>query len=183
MLAVASCGHRSSDDHPRSTNADEPVLTGEPPGHNAADVDFTDEMIVQDQLGSDISSLVPNLSTNPAVVAFAAAGATARQSDIQVLKVLQVQWNSNSDNQTRHEPDATRFRTIDPATIAKLRSSHGGEFDTLWLQSMLGLDRRAIQAANVEIAGGNNVDAVGVARQLVDARQAELGQIKTLLGS
>jgi uncharacterized protein (DUF305 family) len=71
---------------------------------------------------------------------------------------------------------------VDQATITKLDSSHGSEFDTLWLQSMIGLDQGAVEMANAEIADGKNVDAAGLAKQIVEARQAEIGQIKQLLG-
>jgi uncharacterized protein (DUF305 family) len=72
---------------------------------------------------------------------------------------------------------------IDNATIANLDSLHGPGFDTLWLKSMIGLDQGTIEAANAEVANGKNVDVTSLAKQMVKARQAEIGQMQQFLAS
>jgi uncharacterized protein (DUF305 family) len=69
---------------------------------------------------------------------------------------------------------------VDQATLAQLNSLHGGGFDALWLQSMIGLDQGAVELANAEVSKGNNVDAVDLARQIASARQADIGQMRQL---
>jgi uncharacterized protein (DUF305 family) len=69
----------------------------------------------------------------------------------------------------------------DPAAVAKLDSLHGGEFDSLWLHSMISLDQGAIEMANAEVINGKNADAVVLARQIIDARRAEIGQLNQMV--
>ena len=183
VICLSSCNTRASDTQTHPTSKDQPVITGEPAGHNAQDVAFANAMIRNHKQGIDLSALVPGRSANPQVVAFAAARASALQSDNAVLKVMVVQWSEIPNAGAGSDGRATGANgVVDQATIAKLESLRGGTFDTLWLQSMIGLDEGAIDIANAEIASKNNDDAVGLARQIVDARQADIGKMKQLLG-
>ena len=71
---------------------------------------------------------------------------------------------------------------VDDATMTKLESLNGSEFDTLWLQSMISHHEGAIEMARAEITNGKNVDAKGLAQTIVDTQQAEIGQMKQMLG-
>ena len=71
---------------------------------------------------------------------------------------------------------------VDEAAMAKLASLNGAEFDTLWLESMIGHHQGAIEMAKAEIANGENVDAIGLAKTIVDTQQAEIDQMKQMLG-
>jgi uncharacterized protein (DUF305 family) len=182
-ICLSSCSSPKSDNHAHPTPNDPPVVTGEPAGSNADDVAFANTIITNYKPGIDISALVPDRSTNPKVVAFAATSASALKSDVAILKVLLLQWNEDPDTQTGSDGRGTTMKgMVDQATMAKLDSLRGGKFDTLWLQSMIGLDQGAAEVANVEIANGKNIDAVGLARQIVAARQADIGQMKQILG-
>jgi uncharacterized protein (DUF305 family) len=182
-MCVSSCSSRDSGDHAHPAPKDQPVVTGEPAGFNADDVAFANKIIPNCKQGIDMSGLVPDRYTDPKVAALAAAGESALQSDIRISKVLLLQWSENSDNQTGTDgPGTTTKGMVDPATIATLDSSRGGKFDTLWLQSMIDLDQGAVEIANAEIANGKNVDAVGLARQIVDARRADIGHMRQILG-
>ena len=66
--------------------------------------------------------------------------------------------------------------------MAKLESLKGAEFDTLWLESMIGHHQGAIEMAKAEIANGENVDAKAWPRTSSTAQQAEIGQMKQMLG-
>jgi uncharacterized protein (DUF305 family) len=96
------------------------------------------------------------------------------------MKVLRVQWNSESDA----PPAAPDFKgPVDGATTDRLVSASGPEFDSLWLQSMIGLHRKTIQLTGVEIADGKNVDAVGLAKQMRNHLQPQLVQMEQMLGA
>lgn len=182
-ICLSACSSPNSDNRTHPTPKDPPVVTGEPAGSNADDVAFANTIITNYKPGIDISALVPDRSTNPKVVAIAAATASALTSDVAILKVLLLQWNESPDGNTGSDGRGTTMKgMVDQATMAKLDSLRGGQFDTLWLQSMIGLDQGAAEVANVEIANGKNIDAVGLARQTVAARQADIGQMKQLLG-
>jgi len=180
---VSSCSSAGHESAAPSTHSDQPIVTGEPAGDNAVDITFANALIAQNQQEIELAKLVADRSSNSNVVALAATRTSARQSEMSILKVLVVQWNSNQENQIEHGNGTATKGALDQATIAKLQSSHGSAFDKLWLQTMIGLDKGSIEAANAEVAGGKNVDAVDVAKQIVAARPAEIDQMKNLLGA
>jgi uncharacterized protein (DUF305 family) len=181
-IFLSSCTSPASDDHVHPTRTDRPVVTGEPAGHNAPDVAFADTMIPHHEQGIDMSALVPGRSNNSEAVTFAAKIAAALQSDIAILKVLRVQWDENSDTKKDGPtPGTTTKGMVDNATIAKLDSLHGTDFDALWLHSMISLAQGAIEMADAEVARGKNMDAIGLAKHIVAAQQAEIGQMNQML--
>jgi uncharacterized protein (DUF305 family) len=160
------------------------VITGEPAGYNTADVAFANNVTAREEQAISMSQLAPDRSNNSELVTFAAKTAAALQVDVQVLKALRAQWKESQDNQTRADaPSSTTPGTIDQSTIARLDSLRGTEFDTLWLNSMVSLDQGTIDLANGEVATGKNVDATSLAKQIVNARRAEIGQMQQLLQS
>jgi uncharacterized protein (DUF305 family) len=184
-LFLTSCHSSPSGDHAHTLPGDDkPVITGEPAAYNSADVTFANSMTAQEQQGIDISRLVPDRSTNSELVTFAAKTAAALEVDTEVLKALGAQWKEGQDKQPGDAgPSSTTGGILDNAAIANLDSLHGPKFDTLWLKSMIGIDNGAIKVANTEVANGKNVDATGLAKQIVKARQAEIGQMQQILAS
>ena len=99
------------------------------------------------------------------------------------MKVLLVQWNENPDANSRHTGHgATMTGMVDEATMTKLQSMNGAEFDRLWLESMISHHQGAIEMAKAEIANGDNVDAKDLAKKIVTTQEAEIGQMKQMLG-
>ena len=101
------------------------------------------------------------------------------------MKVFLVQWNENPDSGCRHDGHGGHGAMqgmVDDATMARLESLRGAEFDTLWLESMIGHHRGAIEMAKAEIANGDNADAKAMAKTIVTAQQAEIDQMKQMLG-
>ncbi|MGE0221558.1 DUF305 domain-containing protein, partial [Mycolicibacterium sp.] len=98
-------------------------------------------------------------------------------------RVFLVQWNenpeTNTDDHTGHEQSMPGM--VDDATMARLESLQGAEFDTLWLQSMIAHHEGAVQMAEAEVQRGENVDAIAIARTMVSAQEAEIGQMKQML--
>ena len=71
---------------------------------------------------------------------------------------------------------------VDDATMARLQTLKGEEFDNLWLESMISHHQGAIEMAKAELANGQNVDVKGMAQTMVDTQQGEIGQMKQMLG-
>jgi uncharacterized protein (DUF305 family) len=157
-------------------------------------------MIPHHQQAVEMAALVPDRSTNPAVIKLATDISAAQGPEIETMKVFLVQWKEGSDTNpetpvTPENPDSPDSHgghggmdamamqgMIDAAAIAKLASLKGAEFDQLWLQSMISHHEGAIEMANAEIAGGTNVDAKKLAQQIVAAQQGEISQMKQMLG-
>ena len=196
-LSLSSCTSPASDGHTDHPQGSESSASAQPAGFNDQDVEFATNMIPHHQQAVEMAGLVPDRSTNPAVLKLAADIAAAQGPEIETLKVFLVQWKEGTDTtpetpETSGSPDSHEGHggmdpmemqgMIDAAAIANLASLKGPEFDKLWMQSMISHHEGAIEMANAEIAGGVNVDAKNLAQQIVAAQQAEINQMKQMLG-
>ncbi|HYZ69558.1 MAG TPA: DUF305 domain-containing protein [Mycobacterium sp.] len=182
-LVLSSCSNATSEgqaDHPKS---DQPVITGQPAGYNADDVAFATNMIPHHKQAVDLSALVPDRTTNAELQQLAQRISAAQQPEIDVMKVLLVQWNENPDINSGHAGHGNTMQgMVDDATMTKLKSLNGAEFDKLWLESMISHHQGAVEMAKAELANGDNVDAKSLAKNIVTTQEAEIGQMKQMGG-
>ena len=186
-LLLASCSGQASDARTAQPQTDQPVITGQPAGYNPDDVAFATNMIPHHQQAVELSALVPDRSTNTELIALANQISAAKQPEINVMKVFLVQWTEGTGNPTSSDSGhaghgSTMQGMVDAATMAKLESLNGAEFDKLWLESMISHHQGAIEMAKAEIANGDNVDAKTLANNIVTTQEAEIGQMKQMLG-
>jgi uncharacterized protein (DUF305 family) len=182
-LFVSSCSSPAADGHTDHQHSDEPVITGEPAGYNADDVAFATNMIPHHQQAVELSAMVPDRSSNAELVELAQQISAAQQPEINVMKVFLVQWNENPATNSGHAGHGNTMQgMVDAATMTKLQSMNGEEFDRLWLESMISHHQGAIEMAKAEIANGDNVDAKALANNIVTTQEAEIGQMKQMLG-
>ncbi len=183
-LFLSSCSSPASDGHTDHEHTDESSVAAEPGGYDADDIAFATNMIPHHQQAIEMSALAPDRSTNPEVIELASRISAAQGPEIETMRVFLVQWKENPDASTGHggHGNMPMSGMVDDATMAKLASLNGAEFDTLWLQSMIGHHQGAIEMAKAEIANGENVDAIGLAKTIADAQQVEIDQMNQLLG-
>jgi uncharacterized protein (DUF305 family) len=202
-VLLSACTSPASDEHANHQQGSESSQSSpaeQPAGFNDKDVDFATNMIPHHQQAVEMAAMVPDRSTNPAVLKLAADISAAQGPEIETLKVFLVQWKEGTATNpeapaTSGSPDSPDSHgghggmdpmqmqgMIDAAAIANLASLKGPEFDKLWMQSMISHHEGAIEMANAEIAGGVNVDAKNLAQQIVTAQQAEINQMKQMLG-
>jgi uncharacterized protein (DUF305 family) len=182
-LVLSSCSSPASDGHTDHQHPDDPVITGQPAGNNADDVAFATNMIPHHQQAVDLSAMVPDRSANAELIALAKQIAAAQQPEIEIMKVFLVQWNENPGTNSGHAGHGnTMAGMVDAATMTKLESLNGAEFDKLWLESMISHHQGAIDMAKAEIANGDNVDAKALAENIVATQGTEIGQMKQMLG-
>jgi uncharacterized protein (DUF305 family) len=182
-LFLSSCGNSSTEGHADHSQTDQPVITGQPAGYNADDVAFATNMIPHHKQAVDLAALVPERTTNAGLQQLAKQISEEQQPEIDVMKVFLVQWNENPDTNSGHAGHGNTMQgMVDAATMTKLQSLNGAEFDKLWLESMIGHHQGAIEMAKAEIANGDNVDAKSLAKNIVTTQEAEIGQMKQMLG-
>jgi uncharacterized protein (DUF305 family) len=184
-VAMSACSTPSApDQHADQTHVESsPIISAQPADFNADDVAFATDMVPHHQQAVDLSALVPDRSTDPQVIALAQKISAEQAPEIQTLKVFLVQWNPDSPAGPSGHAGMAMNGMVDDATMARLKSLKGPEFDTLWLQSMIGHHQGAIEMANAEIAKGQNVDAKQLAQSIVTAQQSEIDQMKQMLGT
>lgn len=189
VTAIASCGNSGNDEAASPTPAPVQSSSAAPAAsHNQTDMMFSRHMIPHHQQAIELSALVPERSSDPALVELAAAISGAQKPEMEALKVFLVQWRGGESTESSPDPHAghdmgSMDGMVDGPTMAKLETLRGAEFDTLWLQSMIGHHEGAITMANTEIADGANTDAKALAKQIVTAQQTEIDQMKQMLGA
>lgn len=179
-LSLASC--TAGDQAPAAPPAaGSPVSTTEAPaGSNAEDTAFGTDLLPLQKQAIQLAGLAPARSSDADLVTLAKTIATGQQGETDTVKVLLVQWNDGAGPPAA--PSAAAPGALDAATLTRLESLQGREFDTLWLQSMLGLHRAVIDLTRAEIAGGHNVDAQTLAKSILATRQAQVEQMQRMVG-
>jgi uncharacterized protein (DUF305 family) len=192
VLLLSSCTSPESDghaDHQHGSESSTASATAgqQPAAFNDADVSFVTDMIPHHQQAVAMSALVPDRSTDPAVLKLAADISAEQGPEIETMKAFLVQWKGGSG--TAPESDGHSGMEgmqmpgmVDDGTMSRLESLKGAEFDQLWLQSMIGHHEGAIGMSNTELAGGANADAKKLAQEIVTTQRAEIDQMKKMLG-
>jgi uncharacterized protein (DUF305 family) len=177
----AACGSSSTDEHAAHSSTTVAAPT-EVAVHNADDVAFAQGMIPHHQQAVEMAQLAQANTTNPDVVALANQIASAQLPEIQMFKAWLVQWNEPETAAHGSHGAMGMAGMVDQATMDKLRSAQGPEFDKLWLQSMIAHHQGAITMSQQEMAHGQNQDVVAVAKSIISTQQAEIDKMKQLLG-
>lgn len=144
---------------------------------------FAQMMIPHHQQAVELAALVPDRSTNAAVVKLAAEIAAQQQPEIDAMRTALTQWGLNPDEMAHGSGHAGMAMEgmVDDATMIKLEALKGAEFDALWLKSMISHHQGAIAMADVEIKDGKNPEMITLARNIVSAQQAEVDQMTSML--
>jgi uncharacterized protein (DUF305 family) len=181
IVALSSCSTATKEDRGAQTSAASVTQAV----HNADDVMFAQMMIPHHQQAVELSALVPDRSTDPAVVKLASAISAQQQPEIDTMRASLTQWGVNPDEMAHGSGHAgmTMQGMVDDATMVKLEALKGPEFDELWLKSMISHHQGAIEMANVEIKDGTNPEMITLAKNIVSAQQAEIDQMKTMLAA
>lgn len=183
VIAVVLSSCSSSQDHAEHATPTTTTTSDTVAAHNADDVMFAQMMIPHHQQALELSALVPDRSSNPAVVDLAAKIAAEQQPEINAMKALLLQWDVDPNAAADHGGHGMGMAgMVDEATMTRLDSLKGSDFDTLWLQSMISHDQGAIEMAKAEVANGQSADMTTLAKSIITAQQAEIDQMKQMLG-
>lgn len=201
VAALASCGTSTTEERAASSSA--PAAPAAPAddaatsAHDAADVMFAQMMIPHHEQAVELSGLVSGRSENADVIALATKIAAAQQPEIDTMKRLLSEWGEPTTMQHGGMDHGGMdhggmngggmmggmMGMVDTATVDKLGTLRGAEFDKLWLQSMIGHHEGAIAMAKPEVADGKSSVLVDMAKSIISSQQVEIDQMKTMLAS
>lgn len=188
-VAAAAALSACSTDSTTKDAADRPAASSSKPvtsadSHNQDDVMFAQMMIPHHQQAVELAGLVPDRSTDPALRKLATTISGEQQPEIDFMKSMLTQWGVDPGHMAHgsgHDGMAMAGM-VDPETMVRLEALKGAEFDTLWLQSMITHHEGAIEMAKVEVDAGANPEMTALARSIITAQQAEIDQMKQMLG-
>lgn len=146
---------------------------------NAADAMFAAMMIPHHQQAVEMSDIVLAKSdVAPEVVDLARAIKAAQAPEIEKMRSWLAAWGADESMPMDHGMDGM----MSPSDLATLKDAGGPDASRLFLTQMIAHHEGAVAMAKTEIDEGKNPDAVALARDVVSAQQAEIAQMKQLLG-
>lgn len=187
VAALAGCSTAAKEDRPAASSSASQSAQPDAHGadtHDEDDVMFAQMMIPHHEQALELSTLVPDRSTNPAVVKLAATISGEQQPEIDFMTSTLAQWGvaPGAMNHGSGHDGMTMQGMVNEDTMVRLETLKGKDFDTLWLQSMISHHQGAIEMAKVEVEAGTNPEMTALARSIITAQQAEIDQMKQLLG-
>lgn len=178
-IAAGSC-HRAS---PNAQSEAQPSSTAVGvAGASAGDIQFLEDMVAHHQQALQLAAIMPGQSNNPALLMLANRIAEQQRTELQGCQAQLLQWEAPGRSPAERDAAEDIPGMVDQATIDKLRSLHGPQFEKLWLQSMIDHHRGAITMAHNEIEHGQSPEAISIAKSLVPLQQAEIDQMTAMLG-
>lgn len=176
-IAAGGCHHAPAPAPEASTSVAAMNVGG--PG----DVAFLEDIVIHHQQGLELAAMVRAQSADPALVVLADQIGAQQRTELQGCQAQLLQWEAPGGRSAGDDAAADIPGMVDKATMDKLRSLRGPEFDTLWLQSMIAHHRGAITMAQSEIEHGESPEAISIAHSLVPFQQADINQMNRLLGA
>lgn len=113
---------------------------------------------------------------------FAAVLAASQGPEMDQLTEMLRSWGEDPEAGMDHSGHGLAMPgMVDDATLMRLESLLGAEFDTLWLESMIAHHRGAVEMAKAEIVNGDDDAAKALAGAILTAQEAEIAQMKQML--
>ena len=191
-FALAGCtsGTGSTAPGPASDSTPSVVTQDE---FNDADVAFALGMIPHHRQAIEMAELVAGRTETPEVLDLAARIGGAQEPEINTMTTWLEEW----DAEVPAEDDAMGGMAgmdhggtggmegmggmMTPEQMTALEQVSGAEFDRMFLEMMAEHHRGAIEMAQTELDDGSAPEALTLAQTIIDAQQAELTEMETLL--
>jgi uncharacterized protein (DUF305 family) len=184
-LGVAACG--GDDDTTPQTDAAAGATT--PPADstaeaNDADVVFAQSMIPHHQQAVEMAEIAldPTVGASQQVVDLATRVQQAQDPEIERMTSWLTMWDEpmQMDESGGHDMPSMDG-TMSAEDMDALGMARGAEFDRMWMERMIAHHQGAISMAQTVQAEGSNPDVMALAAQIINAQQAEIDEMNTLL--
>ena len=146
--------------------------------HNSADVMFAQMMIPHHAQAVEMSDMILAKQGIPnEVSALATRIKNAQGPEIEKMTSWLSGWNQSTQMPGGHSMEGM-MRADD---MAKLQAAQGADAAKLFLTQMIAHHKGAVVMAQTETTGGQNADAVQLAKDIVTAQEAEIKEMQQLL--
>ncbi|MFI8067176.1 DUF305 domain-containing protein [Streptomyces sp. NPDC086033] len=186
VFALAACG--GGDDS--GSAASSPSVSAETSAgaHNAQDVSFAQGMIPHHQQAVEMAELADGRAASAQVKDLAARVEKAQGPEISTMSGWLKAWDEKvpesmpgMDHSGMEGMDGMAGM-MDSADMDKLKKASGKEFDSMFLTMMVEHHKGAVEMATTEKAKGEYKDATAMAGDIVTSQNAEISEMKKLLG-
>jgi uncharacterized protein (DUF305 family) len=160
---------------------------------NDADVAFAQGMLPHHEGALEMAQLAGDRAADPRVLDLAARIEAAQAPEIDTLTGWLDEWGATAGSSSSAGMESTDHNGHDTGDldsgmgdemgmdIGALAAASGAEFDRLFLTQMIAHHQGAVAMAEIEIADGQNPDAIALAESIRDSQNAEIGQMQALL--
>jgi uncharacterized protein (DUF305 family) len=156
-----------------------------PQDHNDADVQFAIEMIPHHTQAIEMSALTPTRASSAQVKDLAERIEMAQEPEIARMREWLDEWSvdepDSSASDDAHNSHSVRGMMTDEQ-MRELEQTSGAEFDKLFLEMMVEHHEGAIAMSQTQLDEGRSEPAKTLADQIIKAQEAEIEEMRALLG-
>jgi uncharacterized protein (DUF305 family) len=184
-LTAAACSNEDT-----STSTSSQVSTTE---HNDADVKFASNMLQHHAQALSMVDLTVDRTLDPEVQALADDIRAAQTPEIETFTGWLTDWNEEVPKTTDHgghdmgdmsaSMDSDMPGMMSADDMGALEDASDTEFQTMWLEMMVGHHNGAVEMADTETSDGQYKAAVDLAGDIVESQTAEIEEMEALLDS
>ncbi|WP_113699512.1 DUF305 domain-containing protein [Nonomuraea lactucae] len=195
FFVLAACAQRP--DGPSAIGSDAPVIVPEGPGRpartatpgerigqpsprpEAADVRFAEGMIPHHRQALEMTGLVAERTTTPAVTRFAGQIALAQRPEIDLMSSWLSALGRPVPAGHAHAPAGYGMAT--PEQMNALRAARGTPFDRMFLTLMIRHHQGALRMAEEQLAAGRDPAMRRMARDVYSGQSIEIARMRRVL--
>ena len=175
LFTLAACGGGGDSGSDSDTAA----------SHNAQDVSFAQGMIPHHRQAVEMAELAAGRASSSEVKDLAARIEKAQGPEITTMTGWLKTWDEKVPEAMSgmdHSAHSGMAGMMDDADMGKLEKASGKDFDSMFLTMMVEHHEGAVEMATTEKAKGEYKDATAMADDIVTAQNAEISEMKKLLG-
>ena len=181
VLALALTGCAGANDPATETDHSEHVLDAG--AANSADFVFVSLMIPHHEQAIVMSDIVrAKEGVDERVVELAEEIKAAQGPEIEQLQTWLAERDADPDAQPE-DHSAHMDGMLSGDDIAKLEAASGAEASVLFLEQMIAHHEGAVAMAETEVSGGENLDAVRLAENIIETQGVEIETMRGILAS
>lgn len=150
--------------------------------HDKADVAFAQGMIPHHRQAVTMATLAEKRAASPQVKALARRIAGAQGPEITTMSRWLKAWGQTVPSGSMGAMSGRMPGMMSDAQMGRLAASSGATFDQMFLTLMVAHHTGAVAMARTEQAGGQDPDAIALAKRIQAAQTREINTMKQLLG-
>nr|WP_026533615.1 DUF305 domain-containing protein [Arthrobacter sp. H14] len=204
-IALAGCGTDSGTENagpsasPSSTQQESSPAQAQSVEHNAADTKFAQMMIPHHSQAIEMSGmLLSKEGIDPRVVELAEQIKAAQGPEIEQLEGMLQTWGEptstmaeghsmesmdEGDSMESMESMGEMDGMMSAGQMEKLAKAEGEEAARLFLTQMMDHHMGAVAMAEKQVKNGQNEEAIALAKDIIAAQEAEMKEMKEILGT
>lgn len=188
-LVLTACGDDT--DSASSGDTDTSPSSEASGDFNDADVAFAQGMIPHHEQAVEMAQLAADRAESAEVKELAADIEAAQAPEIDKLTTWLDAWGAEPaddsmegmDHGDMGDDSSGMSGMMSEEDMTMLEDASGTEFDQMFLEMMIEHHEGAVDMAETEVAEGQNPDAIAMAKEIISTQEAEIDQMKQLLGS